>query len=1102
LQSTIFQQKKVRVNHKSFRFGQWRVDPATNTLSCGELNRQLEPRAMDVLLYLCHHPHVVISADTLLEACWGNVAPSDNAIHKIITQLRRALDDSAVEPRYIETIRKRGYRLLAELSYDDDVSNGSWLHASPFRGLEAFEEQHASIFFGRKLNVDQLVQVVVAQAQAACAMVLVLGPSGAGKTSLVQAGLIPALKAGAAPAETGLAISAHLQLDCADMGQAGLLDTLASVLLDAELDGRQLFENTSAVALAQRLAQDLPGVIEQLQKQMPAIQLMVFIDRFEAVFRLPHVSEQERAVFINVLDQLARSGCVLLVLACRNDFYPHLSAYPALMNLKLRGGHFDLAPPGSADIAQIIRHPAQVAQLRYTTDEQGESLDELLISAARSGPDTLPLLQYCLQELYRLRSADGELSHASFHQLGGLEGAIGARAEQVISALGPAQIGALPHVLSQLVLVAEDEATVTSRRVPWSALRSDAETKLVQALVDAHLFVSDLQGGAPAFGIAHEAQLRRWPRVVAWIEEHRQTLQVRSRISAQAKRWQDSGRARDMLLPSGTQTNQARQLLKSAGFSFTPQEQAFVHASLLGVRRGERLRLTITVAMAGLALLAGGLFLMARSAQQAAEQHRTEAEGLMGYMLGEFVDKLRPLGKLDLLDSVSNRALSYLSDPSRVNDSTAALAQRAKSLQVISEVKIARADPIGANTALLAGREILKKQLLTNPADLALLKSAGENAFWLGQIHLDQKEWDKSQQYFEEYRDYADRQAKVAPGAVDGWVEQSYAHNNLGTLALRRGAVQRAAEEFALSVELKTRAHAKNLQDKQLAADLADSLSWQASAQMQLGKLAQAESLYGRELSLLQKLHETYPAETRWVNRLWAAWLHQAELKQARGDLNASREDLLQASALLQTSLEKDPSNRISQRDLNIVELRIVETDVGAEKSTQKLVRLEKLQQNFAELIRLEPKKLGLQISAASVRVRKAEIYLHNHKLIDAAVSLHPAIDSLQQIRVTAPKDVAVIRALSDALLLNAELNEAQDDATPHRHCETLQAILRPLVVDNSDFHFLGPWVKAHACLGQNEHAAPARKLLEAMSYRDPAYLHYMSTHPLKKADS
>lgn len=1057
---------------------------------------------MDVLLYLCHHPHVVISAETLLDACWGNVAPSDNAIHKIITQLRRALDDSAVEPRYIETIRKRGYRLLAELSYDDDVSNGSWLHASPFRGLEAFEEQHASIFFGRKLNVDQLVQVVVAQAQAACAMVLVLGPSGAGKTSLVQAGLIPALKAGAAPADAGLAISAHLQLDCADMGQAGLLDTLASVLLDAELDGRQLFENTSAVALAQRLAQDLPGVIEQLQKQMPAIQLMVFIDRFEAVFRLPHVGEQERAVFINVLDQLARSGCVLLVLACRNDFYPHLSAYPALMNLKLRGGHFDLAPPGSADIAQIIRHPAQVAQLRYTTDERGESLDELLISAARSGPDTLPLLQYCLQELYRLRSADGELSHASFHQLGGLEGAIGARAEQVISALGPAQIAALPHVLSQLVLVAEDEATVTSRRVPWSALRSDAETRLVQALVDAHLFVSDLQGGAPAFGIAHEALLRRWPRVVAWIEEHRQTLQVRSRISAQAKRWQDSGRARDMLLPSGTQTNQARQLMKTAGFSFTPQEQAFVHASLLGVRRGERLRLTITVVMAGLALLAGGLFLMARSAQQAAEQHRTEAEGLMGYMLGEFVDKLRPLGKLDLLDSVSNRALEYLSDPARVNDSDNALLQRAKSLQLLSEVKIARADPAGANTALLAGRDILRRQLRERPADIGLLKSAGENAFWLGQIQLDQQKWDQAQRYYEEYREYADRQASVAPQSVDAWIEQSYAHNNLGTVALRRDDATRAASEFALSVSLKTRAYGPAPQDKQQAADLADSLSWQASALVQLGKLMEAEALYARQLTLLQTLHTRYPDETLWVKELAAAWSHQSELKQAHGDLATSHDDALQAHRLLQASVEKDPSNRNWQRSLYVAELRLIDTEITPPASSRALARLDQLQQRFEELSRLEPKKPTLQVLIARIQQNKAALLLRERRAKDAAAQLRPAVDKLRQLHEAKPSDPYTRTALINALLLNADLASLQDDPIAGTHCEAVRMVLQPLIKGSTDFRLLAPWTQAHSCLNQAAAATSTRRLLEVMQYRDPAYLQYLSTHPLKKATS
>nr|WP_315212643.1 winged helix-turn-helix domain-containing protein [uncultured Duganella sp.] len=1089
------------MNRKSFRFGQWRVDPATNTLSFGVLCRQLEPRAMDVLLHFCKHPHDVVSADELLDACWGDTPASDNAVHKIITQLRRALDDSAAEPRYIETIRKRGYRLLAELSYDDDVSNGSWLHASPFRGLEAFEEQHAAIFFGRKLSVDQLVQVVVAQVQAACSMVLVLGPSGAGKTSLVQAGLIPALKAGAAPAESGLAISDHVQLDCADMGQSGLLETLASVLLDAEIDDRLLFENTSAAALAQYMAQDLPGLIEQLQKRLPTIRLAVFIDRFEAIFRLPHISEQERAVFINVLGQLARSGCVLLVLACRNDFYPHLTAYPALMSMKLRGGHFDLTPPGSADIAQIIRHPAQVAQLRYTVDGHGESLDELLINAAKAGPDTLPLLQYCLQELYRQRSPDGELSHKAYHDMGGLEGAIGARAEQVISELGATQIAALPQLLSRLVLVAEDESTVTSRRVLWASLSSEHETKLVQALVDAHLFVSDLHGGAPAFGIAHEALLRRWPRVVAWIDEHRQALQVRSRISAHAKRWQDSGRKRDMLLPSGTQANQARQLIKTTGFSFTQQEQDFVHASLMGVRRGERLRLGIMVVMTTLALLAGGLGLAARSAQTQAEAHRTEAEGLMGYMLGEFVDKLRPLGKLDLLDSVSSRALSYLSDSSRAGDSDASLAQRAKSLQLVSEVRISRSDLAGANTALLAGRQILQRQLQAKPADIALLKSAGENAFWLGQIHYDQKEWREAQQYFDEYLTYANRQSAADPREVSGWIEQSYAHNGLGSLALQRGDTKRAANEFGLSVALKTRAYAQTPKDKQLAADLADSLSWQASAQMQLGQLAEAESLFGRGLALLQSLHIAHPEDASWMDQLAGVWSRQSELKQARGDLSGSYRDAKEAYTLSQTMVEKDPTNLDWQRKMYIAQLQLIDTD-QEQTPAQALSRLENLSHIFIKMSNVEPKRVNLQVMTAQIQQRKAAVLLRQNQVLLASRNLQPALNKLKEFSSALPADLTIRGATIDAMLLAADISTAQMELDALKHCESVRTMLRQSIMGSTDFQLLVPWVKAHACLNQTDQVKHIKKQLEAMSYRDIAYLRYLSTHPLKKDSS
>lgn len=1087
------------MNHKSFRFGQWRVDPATNALHFGELSRQLEPRAMDVLLHLARHPHTVISAEDLLDACWGDTPASDNAVHKIITQLRRALDDSASDPKYIETIRKRGYRLLAELSYDDDVSQGSWTHASPFRGLEAFEEQHAAIFFGRKLSVDRLVQVVVDQVQAACAMVLVLGPSGAGKTSLIQAGLIPALKAGAAPAEAGLAITDHVQLDCADMGQSGLLETLASTLLDAEIDGQLLFQNTSATALAQYMAQDLPGLIAHLQAQLPALRLAVFIDRFEAVFRLPHITEAERIVFINVLDQLARSGCMLLILACRNDFYPHLTAYPALMNMKLRGGHFDLTPPGSADIAQIVRHPAQVAQLRYTVDEHGEALDELLCHAAKAGPDTLPLLQYCLQELYRQRTPAGELTHAAFHQMGGLEGAIGARAEQVISALGPAQIAALPQLLSRLVLVAEDEATVTARRVPWSDVSNGDETKLVQALVDAHLFVSDLHGGAPAFGLAHEALLRRWPRVVAWVEEHRQALQTRSRISAQARRWQDSGRKRDMLLPSGTQANQARELVKTTALSFTAEERSFIDLSLNGARRAERLRVGIMVVMTSLALLAAIMGMKARTAQVEAEAHRAEAEGLTTFMLGEFVEKLRPLGKLDLLDTISTRALSYLSLSDRYRTSDIDLTQRAKSLQLIAEVRNARGDSSGATEALLAGNEILSRVLKNNPRDRNVLKSAGENAYWLGQIYFDQRDWIKATQNFERYRLFADSIAVIAPDDIDSWIEQSYAHNSLGSVALRRNDLPLAVKEFSRSIELKRKAYAQKPADKQLAASLADSLSWQASAQIQSGNLAEASSLHTRQLELLSTLREKFPEDTKWTKQLADTLARKSELRQAMGDMKGSYESAAASYALHIEMSGKDPSNNVWQQLRQLLDLRVITTDPAPISPSTMNLRLDILQEKLAELISKEPKKLNLQIALARTQLRKAYNFALLHDFSKAKEELSQANIALAELHKNSPTDKFVTYAWIDAFLLSAEMIEPK--RSHFSECTMARAALAPNIDQSRDFNVLARWVKLSYCLDRSAEAIDAENRLASMEYKDPSYLKFLLSPPPKKVN-
>ncbi|MDP9108780.1 MAG: winged helix-turn-helix domain-containing protein, partial [Pseudomonadota bacterium] len=511
-----------------FQFGDWRVNPSSNSIINGQERRSMEPRAMDVLRALCKEPGTVVSSEHLLDTCWGGAELGDNPVHKTIAQLRRILGDTAAAPRYIETIRKRGYRTVAEVSYADDQSLAPppWLNSSPFRGLQAFFEDHAAIFFGRRDATARLCNAVCARMDSGMALQLVLGPSGSGKTSLIRAGLLPLLQQPAADAIAPRLCTA-IVLDAGEIGEHSLFVALASALLDWEPSDALVFPGESADSLAHRLHDDLAGVIGQVhaalaQAQLAPARLGIFIDRLEALFTLPQLDEAERQRFLDLLGGLARSNCVLVIAACRNDFYPRIAEYPMLMAAKELGGHFDLAAPSPTEIGQIIRMPALAAGLQFGTDpETGRALDDVLCEGAATTADALPLLQYTLQELYRLRSADNTLGFAAFQSLGGVEGAIGHRAEEVVASLDAAQRDALTRVLSLIVTVSPGDDAVTGRRAPWSALTDPAERAVVTTLVDTRLFVSELVGAEPGFGVAHEALLRRWPRVTEWIDAHR-----------------------------------------------------------------------------------------------------------------------------------------------------------------------------------------------------------------------------------------------------------------------------------------------------------------------------------------------------------------------------------------------------------------------------------------------------------------------------------------------------------------------------------------------------------------------------------------------------
>jgi len=1084
------------MSNTGFRFGDWDVDLEGNAVSDGSVRTQLEPRVMQVLRYLCRHPGAVIPAEELLQACWGSNELGDNPVHKAITQLRRALGDSTTDPRYIETIRKRGYRAIATVVEAAEAAPAGWTSGSPFRGLEAFQENHAAIFFGRVSATAQLRAIVTAQAVEGCAMALVLGPSGSGKTSLVRAGLLPQLMAGAARPDEAIVLSSTTYLDCADLGGGNLFQALAAALLDADLDDAPLFDGDSAASLGLRLEKDAAAVASFVGERTGGKpRIAIFVDRLEAIFRS---SAADRTAFIAVLETLALGKGLLVVTACRNDFYPDIVALPALMALKARGGHYDLTAPDGADIAQIVRQPARAAQLTFEQDAaSGASLDDVLCDAARGSPDTLPLLQYCLNELYRLRSEDGQLRFEAFHQLGGIEGAIGVRAEQVVDGLKPEQVAALPHVLSLLVNIGDEQAAVTARRSPWSLLRSDAERELVRAMVEARLFVSELAGDVPSFGVAHEALLRRWPRVVEWIERYRHALQLRTRLSGQAARWATSGRKHDLLIPRGIQVNQASELLTLADFSLAPLEEEYVRGSIRRAQFAQRIMLGATILIGLLAVLTTISALNARSAEHEAERNRVEAEGLMTFMLGDFAEKLRPIGRLDLLDDVGNKALIYLGKSDVSNTSAASMTSRVKALRIIGETEGNKGRSEQYHKTMLTARDLIRNSPQDFMQQAEFLKEAGAIAFHLGQYHAKRRELDEAESYYNEYHDYSNRFASVTPNPAEGWLEQSYANNALGVLAMDRADYASASKQFTQSLELKRRAASQRKPDAKMTMELATTVAWYAESTLKSGNPSAAMDLYKQEEALLRSIQAS---DTGSQSKLALSLMRQALLSVALGQRNEAALALQEAVQISETLASKDPQNSTWQARLLQAQGRLAEVQLQPENARQILSRLQAIYEKVAALSASEPGNTFLTYLSVRFELARTNALMALGHTREAIANTDTTLAKLDELHAKTPKDKALLPFLSDGLLVRAELTRKFDgDAEAKPYCKRTLELLQSLASTTDDYSLLAAYVKASLCLGDLAGASAQIAKLKQMGYREERYLQYISTNPLLK---
>jgi len=465
---------------------------------------------------------------------------------------------------------------------------------NPYKGLRAFQEADADDFFGREV----LTQLLLARMQEQVPLgrfLAVVGPSGSGKSSVVRAGLVPAIRRGGLPGSQNWFVVEMFP-------GAHPIEQLAQALLRIAVEPPN--------NLVEPLKLDENGLLRVVDQVMPGddqTELVLVIDQFEELFTLVE-DEAVRTHFLNslitaVIDPYSR---VRVIVTLRADFYDRPLLYTGFSEL-IRERTEVVLPLAEEELKQAIVGPAERNGLRM----DGE-LVEAIINDVGEQPGALPLLQYALTEVFERRSGR-TLTLTPYNASGGVLGALARRAEEIYLGLSAAQQAATRQLFLRLVTLGEgmEDTRRRVRRTELATMTKDPSTSLragegrmtngssdatlsslvappssaLDAVIDVYsqyrLLTTDRdpQTRAPTVEVAHEALIRTWTRLREWLDASRDDLRVQRRLSTAAAEWEHSGEDRSFLA-SGARLEQFASWAAETHLALNAEERAYLDASL------------------------------------------------------------------------------------------------------------------------------------------------------------------------------------------------------------------------------------------------------------------------------------------------------------------------------------------------------------------------------------------------------------------------------------------------------------------------------------------------------------------------------------------
>jgi WD40 repeat protein/type II secretory pathway predicted ATPase ExeA len=514
---------------------------------------------------------------------------------------------------------------------------------NPYKGLRAFQEADSADFFGREALTHRLL-ARLGERNDLARFLAVVGPSGSGKSSVVRAGVVPALRRGT------LTGSRHWFIVEMIPGAQPLAELASALLKVAVSQPRNLLE---------QLQQDQRGLLHATQRLLPGgaeTELVLVIDQFEEIFTLVE-EEATRAHFLTslltaVTDPHSR---LRVILTLRADFYDRPLLYSGFSEL-VRQRTEVVTPLTPEELQHAIVGPAERVGVNMEADLVGE-----IVYDVGEQPGTLPLLQYALTELFERRS--GRLMTLDAYQTsGGVMGALARRADELYNGLSQDEQEGARQLFLRLVTLGEGMED-TRRRVLRSELTAlaDVEQRMGNAdkrsqrllslakVIDIFgryrllTFDNDPITRTPTVEVAHEALIRIWGRLRSWLDASRDDLRLQRRLAVAAVEWMNAGRD-PSYLASGVRLEQFAEWAGQTQVALNTDERAYLQASTaerevhvaeeqarqereLGLERRSRSVLRALVGVFVVATVIGlGLAVLAFSQRQEAERNRVAAE--------------------------------------------------------------------------------------------------------------------------------------------------------------------------------------------------------------------------------------------------------------------------------------------------------------------------------------------------------------------------------------------------------------------------------------------------------------------------------------------